>query len=242
MIVKGPLQVWLGGYAKLVGHLTSHQTELDARGKLQIHIDHAKIDEYGDVFDECRTFQLGARHAFIGSDELVDFPMDELERLYQMPPGAEFKYSGARDGHDYTWPVLTISLEDYEWVFDLPAFEPADHKEPDLQARIDQIATARDDQAIDAIITAPKLSVAALNAVSASLGSAIAGTLTTNSANTSTLTMEKLKDAMKLVKATAPMKMEAQHPAAPESGLRYLGSNWGMTMMTPRSVVKFTGT
>jgi hypothetical protein len=236
MIVKGPLQVWLGGYAQLVGHLTSHQTELDARGRLQIHIDHAKIDEYGGVFDESRSFQLDTRNSFIHQTDIIYFGIEEMKKRFWVPESAvEFSESD-RPGLGFRWPVLMISLEDYEWVFDLPAFEPADHKEPDIQARIDVIVEA-DDSWTDAIIRAPKLNVAALNALSASLGSAIAGPPTTNSANTSTLTVEKLKDAMKLMQATMPMKIE---PEPAKSGLRYLGSNWGTSFLAPQSVVKLT--
>lgn len=99
------------------------------RNNKHVVITIARIQD-GQVIDDQRSFKLEDQHQVIDRVALVNArnPQALLAKL-GIPHYAEPFKEGNRDATRYTWKVLRLTEEQYEWLFDFEDFEPADTEE-----------------------------------------------------------------------------------------------------------------
>lgn len=134
------LEVWIGGGRELAGWLTSLKNiPMSVKDILIAKVSH---DENGDDWiDETRPFELTPVHRVIAAVDIARNGEDWLETqvpLYALPTKL------ISDQTQYAWRVLRVTQEEYDWVFDHPAFVPVDTG-PDRDQMANASVLSRDD-------------------------------------------------------------------------------------------------
>ncbi|MCK1543399.1 hypothetical protein IVB12_15895 [Bradyrhizobium sp. 179] len=115
------LEVWVGGGRELAGWLTSHKNI--PMSVKDILVGGARVDEFGEVVEEFRGFDLTPVHYVVADVDLLRYGkewFDGLVPAYALPT----KMISAQT--QYVWRVLRLDQADYDWLFDHPDFEPVD--------------------------------------------------------------------------------------------------------------------
>lgn len=152
----------------------------------------------GGFFDEERCFHLTDFSRRIDARRLQQRRDAGQDVLLDVAGYALRHNDRSRDESIFTWRILRVTDEQYEWLFDLESFEPYDDGVPDMETRRQERFDAEIGEVIDAQIT-----ILTNQAFTGSMTNATQAMSTLSStANESALSVEKFQDAMKLMQAT----------------------------------------
>jgi hypothetical protein len=211
-----PLEVWTRGPSQRVGWLTSYTSSNTRSIRLEKIIPDSV---FGDIVEE-HVFLLDERTRVIHHSDIQNNPPGWLQT--QVPGYGEQLPLKNVDGIQYRWPILSLTQEEFDWVFDLSNFEPDDCGDPDLDTKqlISPVDASQYHQGSftvtdlkPLVIDDPETILPAAfaqrmsQAMDVMLGNAIMGrgaVVNISTANVSapvdsTLTVEKFKESMKLL-------------------------------------------
>lgn len=191
VIVNGRLVGWLTNYCNVPD---------DCR---EIVLKRVQVDAtFGDIVEH-RSMRLFRWNFSANAQDLASRSPRWIQS--HVPNYASPIWSARLDQSLYTWRVLKLTPDEYEWVFDLPDFEPADTK-----VDLDQVLEMSPEERLGQMV-AQRLGRDMANAITRGMTNAFTGglanfTSATNavaqSANESVLTLEKLDAMLKSVRMT----------------------------------------
>lgn len=148
-------------------------------------------------------FKVDHRHLRYNHHEAAELGSFALKEKFEreVPGYATETKSPVDETYRYCWPILTLKQRDYEWIFDLPWFEPFDDGEPDFE----QVGTKRLEDKMSSSISDMLTSAILHGDGTSRKGSLLEGGLSGTTATsalldeTSTITAEKIEAMMKLI-------------------------------------------
>lgn len=175
---------------KLVGWLTSFcNVAIDCK---EITFERVQADAtFGDVSEQ-RPLRLFKWNRVISNWDVARAGSGWIAS--QVPGYATALPDVARDQTLYTWRVVKLTVDEYEWVFDHPDFEPANSKVDE-----EQLIEMSPEERLGQMVTAQMKAEIDRHIIKSFTGFASAINTSTQSANDSVLTMDKLNAMLKSV-------------------------------------------
>ncbi len=184
------LEVWLVGGSRPVGWLTNLRVGIDIEVRCdRVMIETSRIED-GEEIVESRPFTLGKRNTEISKFDLNNHGPRTPDILRDIPHYAESTLNRIVEATRFTWHALVVSQEDFEWVFELDAFEPADTVADQKAVMAERLESVLDD--------AMKRMA---DKFDADLFDTLVGGATSTSANQSTLTVESFEQSMRQMRS-----------------------------------------
>jgi hypothetical protein len=187
------LEVWVGGGRALAGWLTNYKNVPMTMRDILISLD--RLVGPDDWLQEARGFKLTPAHQVLSSVDLVRY--GDAWRDERIPAYATGHKPLNADRIEYSWRVLRLDQDEFDWLFDHPDFVPVDTvKDRDFlttdEGIADYFSERMKDDLMDAMIFGSVSTYAA--AATSTLTSASSG-----SASDSTMTLETLQKSIAAV-------------------------------------------
>lgn len=187
------LEVWLEKSNRGLGWLPQDSYKVLGKHVIEVTIT-TTVD--GEEIDDTRMFNLVDRHQVVANERLQDVRRraDALI-VFGIPLYAIENRVPVSDHTKFSWMTLSLSADDHEWLFDHPGFEPLD-TEADKEILREERTKRLNAEMAETINDMLHNTIMGNSGFLSSVTGAVSGT---TSANDSTLTAEKLRDAMKLI-------------------------------------------
>jgi hypothetical protein len=183
------LEVWVGGGRELAGWLTTYKNVPMSMKDILVSLD--RPDGADNWIQEARGFPLTPVHRVIPAVDVARWGQEWLHE--QIPSYAHGHKPLNADRIEYSWRVLRLDQDDFDWLFDHPDFVPVDTDiDRDFRATEEGMAQYLADEMHDDMMDA-------LLYGSATAYSNTAVTSSSSVANDSVMTLEKLQESIAAV-------------------------------------------